>query len=47
MHRIKVLVDDGRRLVPRHDPTTGAWELAAAYGGGPGVWPGRAAVVRI
>jgi hypothetical protein len=43
----KVRLKDGRRFVLRHDPTTGAWELAAAYGGGPGVWPGRAAVVRI
>jgi hypothetical protein len=39
----KVRVEDGRRFVLRHDPTTGAWELAAAYGGG--TLP--AAVVRI
>jgi len=33
-HRyFKVRVEDGRRFVLRHDPTTGAWELAAAYGG--------------
>lgn len=31
----KVRVEDGRRFVLRHDPATGAWELAAAYGGGP------------
>jgi hypothetical protein len=43
----KVRVEDGRRFVLRHDPTTGAWELAAAYGGAPGLVPGRAAVVRI
>lgn len=43
----KVRVEDGRRFVLRHDPTTGAWELAAAYGGGPGLFPGRAAVVRL
>lgn len=43
----KVRVQDGRRFVLRHDPTTGAWELAAAYGGRPGVWPGRTAAVRI
>ena len=30
----KVKVDDGRRFVLRHDPVTGDWELAAAYGGG-------------
>jgi hypothetical protein len=29
-----VRVEDGRRFVLRHDPATGAWELAAAYGGG-------------
>lgn len=39
----KVRVEDGRRFVLRHDPTTGAWELAAAYGGG----SLPAAVVRI
>jgi hypothetical protein len=39
----KVRVEDGRRFVLRLDPTTGAWELAAAYGGG--TLP--AAVVRI
>ena len=33
-HRyFNVRVEDGRRFVLRHDPTTGAWELAAAYGG--------------
>ena len=33
-HRyFKVRVEDGRRFVLRHDPATGAWELAAAYGG--------------
>jgi formylglycine-generating enzyme required for sulfatase activity len=30
----KVKVDDGRCFVLRHDPATGEWELAAAYGGG-------------
>lgn len=30
----KVQVEDGRRFVLRHNPATGAWELAAAYGGG-------------
>jgi hypothetical protein len=30
----KVRVDDGRSFVLRHDPATGEWELAAAYGGG-------------
>lgn len=39
----KVRVDDGRRFVLRHDLTTGVWELAAAYSGG----PTPAAVVRI
>jgi hypothetical protein len=29
-----VRVVDGRRFVLRHDPTTGDWQLAAAYGGG-------------
>ena len=29
-----VRVEDGRRFVLRHDPQTGQWELAAAYGGG-------------
>jgi hypothetical protein len=29
-----VRVEDGRRFVLRHDPATGEWELAAAYGGG-------------
>lgn len=43
----KVRVDDGRRFVLRHDPNTGAWELAAAYGGGPGLSPARAAILRI
>jgi len=47
-HRyFKVRVEDGRRFVLRHDATTGAWELAAAYGGGPGLSPARAALVRI
>jgi hypothetical protein len=39
----KVRVDDGRSFVLRHDPATGEWELAAAYGGG----RSPAAVVRI
>jgi hypothetical protein len=44
-HRyFKVKVEDGRRFVLRHDPGTGAWELAAAYGGG---HPLPAALVRI
>ncbi len=30
----QVRVDDGRRFVLRHDPATGYWELAAAFGGG-------------
>jgi hypothetical protein len=43
-HRyFKVRVDDGRRFVLRHDPVTGAWELAAVDGGG----KVPAAVVRI
>lgn len=29
-----VRVEDGRHFVLRHDPATGVWELAAAYGGG-------------
>ena len=33
-HYFSVRVEDGRRFVLRHDPATGAWELAAAYGGG-------------
>jgi hypothetical protein len=34
-HRyFSVRVQDGRRFVLRHDPATGEWELAAAYGGG-------------
>ena len=34
-HRyFSVRVQDGRRFVLRHDPVTGEWELAAAYGGG-------------
>ena len=28
-----VRVEDGRRFVLRHDPATGEWQLAAAYGG--------------
>jgi formylglycine-generating enzyme required for sulfatase activity len=43
----KVRVADGRHFVLRHDPATGAWELAAAYGGAPGFFPGRAAMVRL
>jgi hypothetical protein len=43
----KVRVEDGRRFVLRHDPTTGSWELAAAYGGGRGFYPASAAPVRI
>jgi hypothetical protein len=39
----KVRVNDGRFFVLRHDPATGEWELAAAYGGG----RSPAAVVRI
>ena len=39
----KVRVEDGRRFVLRHDPSTGAWELAAAYSGEPTL----AAAVRI
>jgi hypothetical protein len=31
---LMVRVEDGRRFVLRHDPTTGDWQLAAAYGGG-------------
>jgi len=46
-HRyFKVRVEDGRRFVLRYDPATGAWELAAAYGGEPG-YPALAAVIRI
>jgi hypothetical protein len=33
-HYFSVRVEDGRRFVLRHDPATGEWELAAAYGGG-------------
>lgn len=33
-HRyFRVRVEDGRRFLLRHDPASGAWELAAAYGG--------------
>jgi formylglycine-generating enzyme required for sulfatase activity len=47
-HRyFKVRVEDGRRFVLRHDPASGAWELAAAYGGTRGFYPARAAAVRI
>ncbi|HEY8249365.1 MAG TPA: hypothetical protein VIG70_02075 [Burkholderiales bacterium] len=47
-HRFfKVRVADGRRFVLRHDPATGAWELAAAYGGESGSSPALAALVRI
>jgi hypothetical protein len=42
-HYFKVRVVDGRCFVLRHDPATGAWELAAAYGGG----RTPAAIVRI
>ena len=46
-HRyFKVRVADGRCFVLRHDPASGAWELAAAYGGGPATWP-AATPVRI
>ena len=31
----RVRVQDGRRFLLRNDPATGAWELEAAYGGGP------------
>jgi hypothetical protein len=47
-HRyFEVRVEDGRRFVLRHDPDTGVWELAAAYGGGTHLsrWP--AAAVRL
>ena len=43
----RIRVADGRQFVLRHDPATGAWELAAAYGGAPGFYPGRAAHVRL
>jgi hypothetical protein len=33
----RVRVEDGRRFLLRHDPASGEWQLAAAYGGGPGV----------
>jgi hypothetical protein len=47
-HRyFKVRVEDGRRFVLRHDPATGAWELAAAYRGEAGPFPALAAIVRI
>lgn len=47
-HRyFKVRVEDGRCFVLRHDPATGAWELAAAYGGGPGSARPSAIPVRI
>jgi len=47
-HRFfKVRVADGRCFVLRHDAATGAWELAAAYGCGPGFLPAPAAMVRI
>jgi len=36
----EVSVDDGRRFVLRHEPTTGHWELAAVYRAGQG--PARA-----
>ena len=47
-HRyFEVRVEDGRRFVLRHHPDSGAWELAAAYGGGTRIsrWP--AAAVRL
>mgnify|MGYP006206294991 CR=1 FL=1 len=31
---LEVSVDDGRRFVLRHEPTTGHWELAAVYRAG-------------
>ena len=43
-HCFLVKVGDGRRFVLRHDPSTGQWELAAAYGGGR---PLPAATVRL
>jgi hypothetical protein len=44
-HRyFEVRVDDGRRFVLRHDPVTGIWELAAAYGGKRGLIPAAAAI---
>jgi hypothetical protein len=43
-HCFLVRVEDGRRFVLRHDPATGEWRLAAAYGGGPKLAPRLAAV---
>lgn len=41
-HRyFRVRVEDGRRFLLRHDPDSGAWELAAAYGGELRVLAGR------
>lgn len=47
-HRFfRVQVEDGRRFLLRHDPASGEWQLAAAYGGGPGVHRFSAAALRI
>ena len=43
----RVRVEDGRRFLLRHDAQSGGWELAAAYGGGPGTSRPTAAAVRI
>lgn len=42
----RVRVEDGRRFLLRHDPACGEWELAAAYGGGPGIYRPSAAALR-
>ena len=45
-HRyFRVRVEDGRRFLLRHDRASGDWELAAAYGGGPGITRPSAAAV--
>jgi hypothetical protein len=46
-HYFEVRVEDGRRFVLRHDPDSGVWELAAAYGGGTPVSRRPAAAVRL
>ena len=33
-HSLTMATTGRRRFVLRHDPTTGDWQLAAAYGGG-------------
>jgi hypothetical protein len=43
----EVRVEDGRRFVLRHHPDSGAWKLAAAYGGGTPVSRRPAAAVRL